>query len=234
MSGIHETAVIGANCTLPSSVTVGEGCVLGDGVVLHENVVLYPGTRVGDHTEIFDNTVIGRPPRSAGNLVHKLQDTFQPVVIGSSCVIGCGVVLYAESVLGDHVLIGDGAKIRENATLEDYALVAMNCTLNHHVTMGKGSKVMDLSHLTARTNIEDGVFIGALVASANDNAMRLKGQEVGAAVSIHLETGVKVGSGAILLPGVQVGADAIVGAGAVVTRDVSAGIRVMGMPAKEK
>lgn len=234
MAGIHETAVIGTGCTIPSSATVGEGCILGEGVVLHENVVLYPGTRIGNYAEIFDNTVIGRPPRSAGNLVHKLKDTFQPVVIGNSCVIGCDVVMYAECVLGDHVLIGDGAKIRENACLQDYALVAMNCTLNHHVTLGKGSKVMDLSHLTARTNIADGVFLGALVASANDNAMRLKGQEVGDAVMIHLETGVKVGSGAILLPGVQVGKDSIIGAGAVVTRDVSADTRVMGMPAKEK
>ena len=234
MSGIHETAVIGADCVLPSSATVGENCVLGDGVVLHENVVLYPGTRVGDHTEIFDNTVIGRPPRSAGNLVHKLNDTFQPVVIGSSCVIGCDVVLYAESVIGDHVLIGDGAKIRENACLKDYALVAMNCTLNHHVTVGERSKVMDLSHITARTVIEEEVFVGVSVSSANDNNMRLKGKEVGGAQIIRLERGARIGSGSILLPGVQVGADAVAGAGAVVTRDVPAGTRVMGIPAKEK
>lgn len=234
MAGIHETAVIGKDCTISSSATVKEGCVLGEGVVLHENVVLYPGTRVGDHTEIFDNAVIGRPPRSAGNLVHKLKDSFQPVEIGSGCVIGCDVVLYAESVLGDHVLIGDGAKIRENAVLEDYALVAMNCTLNHHVTVKKGSKVMDLSHITARTIIEEEVFVAPLVSSANDNNMRLKGKEVGDTQIIRLESGARIGSGSILLPGVQVGADAIVGAGAVVTRDVSAGTRVMGMPAKEK
>lgn len=234
MAGIHETAEIGKNCVISSSATVGECCILGDGVVLHENVVLYPGTKVGAGTEIFDNSVIGRPPRSAGNLVHKLKDSFQPVEIGSGCVIGCDVVLYAESVLGDHVLVGDGAKIRENALLEDYALVAMNCTLNHHVTVKKGSKVMDLSHITARTVIEEGVFVAPLVSSANDNNMRLKGKEVGDAQIIRLEPGSRIGSGAILLPGVQVGEDAVVGAGAVVTRDVTAGTRVMGMPAKER
>ena len=132
------------------------------------------------------------------------------------------------------LLIGDGAKIRENAILEDYALVAMNCTLNHHVTVKKRSKVMDLSHITARTIIEEEVFVAPLVSSANDNNMRLKGKEVGDAQIIRLESGARIGSGSILLPGVQVGADAIVGAGAVVTRDVSAGTRVMGMPAKEK
>lgn len=234
MAGIHETAVIGKDCVLPASATVGAHCVLGDGVVLHENVVLYPGTRVGDHTEVFDNTVIGRPPRSAGNLMHKLQDSFQPVVIGSGCVIGCGVVLYAESVLGDHVLIGDGVKIRENAHLDDYALVAMNCTFNHHVTMGKGSKVMDLTHITARTVIAENVFVGNLISSTNDNGMRLKGQEVGDANVIRLKAGSKIGSGAILLPGVQVGEDSVVGAGSVVTHDVPSGTRVMGIPAKEK
>ena len=232
MSGIHKTAVIGADCVLPDSATVGEGCVLGDGVVLHENVVLYPGTRVGDHTEIFDNTVIGRPPRSAGNLVHKLNDTFQPVVIGSRCVIGCDVVLYAESVIRDHVLIGDGAKIRENACLKDYALVGTNCTINHHVTIGERSKIMDLSHITSRSVIEDEVFVGVAVSSANDNAMRLKGQEV--STSLHLESRSRIGTGSILLPDKHVGKEAFVAAGAVVTHDVPAGTRVMGIPAKEK
>lgn len=234
MAGIHSTAIIGEGCILPPSVTVGEGCVLGEQVLLHENVVLYPGTKVGDHTEIFDNTVIGRPPRSAGNLVHQIGNTFLPVIIGNDCVIGCDVVLYAESVLGDHVLIGDGAKIRENACLEDYVLVAMNCTLNHHVTIKKGSKVMDLSHITARTMVQENVFMGALIATSNDNKMRLKGSEVGEANIISLKTGAKIGSGAILLPGVQIGHDAIVGAGSVVTKDVPGETRVMGIPARER
>ena len=234
MREIHETARIGKDCVFGCHVTVGENCILGDGVTLHENVVLYPGTVLGAGTEIFDNAVIGRPPRSAGNLVHKLCENLPPARIGEGCVIGACAVLYAGCVLGDHVLVGDGAKIREGASLDNGALVAMNCTLNHDVSIGEGSKVMDLTHLTANTILEPGVFIGVIVSSSNDNAMRLKGQEVGTANVIRIRGGAKIGSSAALLPNVEIGEHAIVGAGSVVTRDVPAHTRVMGVPARGK
>ena len=42
------------------------------------------------------------------------------------------------------------------------------------------------------------------------------------------------GSSAILLPGVTVGDGAVIGAGSVVTRDVEAGVTVMGNPARPR
>jgi maltose O-acetyltransferase len=44
--------------------------------------------------------------------------------------------------------------------------------------------------------------------------------------------GVRIGAGAIILPGVKVGDDALVGAGAVVTKDVPAGQTAKGIPAR--
>lgn len=213
---------------------IGTGCKIGKGVIIHHNVVIYPGTIIGDGTEIFDGAVIGRPPKGAGNLVHKLEDTFDPVEIGNGCVIGSNAVIYAANKLGNNVLIGDGACIREHANIGDKVLIAQQCTFNHHVTVKNNSKVMDLTHITARTVIEDDVFIGVGVSSANDNNMRIKGSEVGEASVITLKKGCKIGSGSTLLPGITVGENAVVGAGSVVTRDVSAESRVMGVPAKIK
>jgi maltose O-acetyltransferase len=45
---------------------------------------------------------------------------------------------------------------------------------------------------------------------------------------------VRIGSGAIIMPGTLVGDDAVIGAGAVVTRNVDTGTWVMGCPARIK
>ena len=42
----------------------------------------------------------------------------------------------------------------------------------------------------------------------------------------------QIGAGALILPGVEIGEEAVVGAGAVVTKDVSAGAVVVGVPAR--
>jgi serine acetyltransferase len=42
-----------------------------------------------------------------------------------------------------------------------------------------------------------------------------------------------VGSGARILGGLTIGDDAVIGAGAVVTKDVPAGVTVVGVPARQ-
>jgi maltose O-acetyltransferase len=51
---------------------------------------------------------------------------------------------------------------------------------------------------------------------------------------VTIGANVWIGGGAIILPGVTIGDDAIVGAGSIVTRDVPAGVTVVGNPAREK
>lgn len=61
-------------------------------------------------------------------------------------------------------------------------------------------------------------------------AERRAGLEIGHPVTIG--ENVWIGGGAIILGGVTIGDDAIVGAGSVVTRDVPAGVTVVGNPAR--
>lgn len=231
---VDETASIGSDCVIGNYVTIEANCVIGNRVIIHNNVTLYPGTEIGDDTEIFDGAVIGRQPKSSGNTVHKLAEKYNAVKIGQRCVIGANAVVYAQCSLGNGVLIGDGAKLRENNVLCDYALVAMNCTVNHDSLISSRAKVMDLTHITANTEIEENVFVGVGVSSANDNAMRITGKEVGETTRIKIGAGSRIGSAAMILPNVKVGEDALVGACALVTKDVPDGVRVMGIPAKEK
>ena len=234
MNYIDKTARLGENCQIGNFTTIGTNCKIGNRVIIHNNVTLYPGTEIGDDTEIFDNVVIGREPKSTGNLVHKLESNFEPVKIGNNCCIGAGVVIYASCKIGNNVLIGDNASLREHNILKDKCLLARGSTTNHHVTIGQNSKVMDLTHLTARTIIEDNVFVGANVTTVNDNAMRLKGNEVGSSVSMHFCKGCRVGSSATILPGICIGKNALVAAGSIVTKDVRDGATVMGVSAKER
>ena len=234
MNYIDETAVIGAGCVIGNFVNIEAGCVLGDRVTIHNNVTIYPGTRIGDDTEIFDGAVIGRPPKSNGHMIHKIAADFQPTLIGKGCVIGANVVVYAQCVLGDAVLLGDGVKMREGVFVGDRALVAMNCTINHDAVLQSGVKIMDLSHLTANMLLEENAFVGVGISTANDRIMRMSGQEVGKSTQIVVGKGSRVGSAVMILPSVTIGKDAFVGASALVTKDVPDGVRVMGIPAKEK
>lgn len=216
---------------IESSAKIGKDCIIGENVVIHANVVIYPGTKIGDGTEIFDGAVIGRPPKGAGNLVHKIEKSFEPVEIGQNCVIGSNAVIYASNKIGNNVLIGDGASLREGGVIGNNVVFSRLCTTNHHVTIKDDAKILDTTHITSRTIIEEEVFVGTGVNTTNDNRMTIKGTEVGDANIIVLKKGCKIGSGATLLPNVKVGENAIVGAGSVVTKDVPDGVTVMGIPA---
>ena len=82
-----------------------------------------------------------------------------------------------------------------------------------------------------RTQIGPGVQI--LTADhPRDAAGRASGLEFGRPIRIGRD--VWIGGGAIILPGVSVGDDAVIGAGGVVTRDVPAGVTVLGNPARPR
>lgn len=223
---------VGENTEIAETAVIGNGCKIGNNVKIHHFVVIYDETEIGDGTEIFDHAVIGRPPKSSGNLVSKISDVQPPVVIGKNTVIGALAVIYSDCKIGNNVLIADGASMREGCILKDKALLAKYVTLNHHVVVGENSKIMDLTHITSRTEIEKDVFIAPGVMSANDNSMRIKGEPVTSKIVLH--EGSKIGAGAVLLPDVKIGENAVVGAQALVTKSVADNIRVMGIPAKEK
>lgn len=112
-----------------------------------------------------------------------------------------------------------------------------HCAYGHNITLGRnvylnaGCVILD----TGPVRIGDGSMIGPAVQiycadHHRDVEKRAAGLE--RALPVTLGRDVWVGGGAIVLPGVTLGDGAIVGAGAVVTRDVAAGARVAGNPAR--
>lgn len=123
--------------------------------------------------------------------------------------------------------VGDGAIIRPpfhcdygyNVSLGDNVFINFNCV------------ILDVVQVT----IGDGTQIGPAVQiytadHPHDPEQRRAMLEFGRPV--HIGRQVWIGGGAIILPGVTVGDDAIIGAGSVVTRDVPAGAKVVGNPAR--
>ena len=114
--------------------------------------------------------------------------------------------------------VGEGAVIRPPFHC-DYGF---NISLDAGVFLNFNCVILDVVEVTIgdRTQIGPGVQI--LTADHPRDAVgRASGLEFGRPVSIGRN--VRIGGGAIILPGVSIGDAALIGAGSVVTRDVPAG-----------
>jgi UDP-2-acetamido-3-amino-2,3-dideoxy-glucuronate N-acetyltransferase len=142
------------------------------------------------------------------------------VVFGADVVVMPFTNLY-ECSIGDGTRVGPFVEIQRGAT------VGARCKIQSHTFICDG------------VEIGDRVFIGHGVMFVNDKFPRatneggeLAGEEDWTLLRVRVEDGATIGSGAVILGGVTIGAGALVGAGAVVTRDVSAGKVVAGVPAR--
>ena len=123
--------------------------------------------------------------------------------------------------------IGDRSRIGTFVEIQRGATIGSHCKIQSHTFICDG------------VTIEDEVFVGHGVMFVNDKTPRatsssgdLQTEDDWELLPTIVERGASIGSGAVVLGGVRIGAGALVGAGAVVTRDVSAGATVAGVPAR--
>ena len=140
--------------------------------------------------------------------------------------LGEGVVVHAFTNLYG-CRIGDRSRIGTFVEIQRGATIGADCKIQSHTFICDG------------VTIEDEVFVGHGVVFVNDKTPRaasisggLQTESDWELLPTIVEHGASIGSGALVLGGVRIGAGALVGAGAVVTKDVSAGSTVAGVPAR--
>jgi maltose O-acetyltransferase len=127
------------------------------------------------------------------------------------------------------------------ASVGEHALIRppFFCDHGHNISLGAGAflnyncVILDVAPVA----IGEGTAIGPAVqilASDHPRDPALRRQQVRFGRPVTIGANVWIGGGAIILPGVTIGDDAIVGAGSIVTRDVAAGVTVVGNPARER
>ena len=123
--------------------------------------------------------------------------------------------------------IGSGSRIGPFVEIQRGASIGANCKISSH------------SFVCTGVEIADDVFVGHGVMFINDKYPRattgegrLQGEGDWQQLETVVERGASIGSGAVVLGGVRIGAGALVGAGAVVTKHVTPGTIVTGVPAR--
>jgi maltose O-acetyltransferase len=127
------------------------------------------------------------------------------------------------------------------ASVGDHAVIGppFFCDYGYNISLGAGAFlnfaciILDVE----RVSIGEGTAIGPAVqilASDHPRDPELRRRKVRFGRPVTIGANVWIGGSAIILAGVTIGDDAIVGAGSIVTRDVAAGITVVGNPAREK
>lgn len=217
---------LGAFAVVEAGVEIGPGSVIGHGVVIHRDTV------IGERVRIDDHAVLGKEPMRAAISAVTREDELAPLTVGSGCLIGAGAVLYRGATLGDRMLIADAATVRERVTIGERTIVGRGVTVENDTTIGRYVKLETGSYITAYSLLENRVFIAPMVATSNDRFIGRTEERLKHFKGVTVRRGGRIGLAATILPGLEIGPDAVVAAGSVVTRDVPAGMVVMGSPAR--
>lgn len=114
------------------------------------------------------------------------------------------VVVHPQASTGTDVELGPGTVLAAGARVTTHVVVGRHGYVGPNATLGHDTVLGDCVTVLPGATVSGSVTLGA---------------------------GASIGTGANVLQGLTVGAAAMVGAGSVVTRDVAAGVTVVGVPA---
>lgn len=189
-------------------------------IVDPDTTYLEPELRIGRDTIVYPNTTIGRLSEIGDSCVIGPNARLSNAKLGDRVTIRESVIL--DSELGSDISVGPFAHLRGHTVLSD------NVKIGNFVEVKKSklAKGVKASHLTYLGDAEIGedTNVGAGTITCNYDGKNKNKTIIGRNVSI--------GSNTSLVAPVTLGDGALTGASAVVTKDVPAGERVVGNPAR--
>jgi UDP-2-acetamido-3-amino-2,3-dideoxy-glucuronate N-acetyltransferase len=149
------------------------------------------------------------------------------------------VFVHPSAVVDPGARIGAGTKIWHFCHISAGAEIGSGCTLGQNVYVGSGVKIgcgvkiQNNVSVYSGVVLEDEVFCGPSMVFTNVRAPRAAfPRDPASYVTTRVARGASIGANATVICGVHIGRWSLVGAGAVVTRDVRAHARVLGVPAR--
>ena len=165
-SGIHPTAILGEDCEIDSSASIGINCVLGDCVNIAAGVVIGPNCVIGDAVTIGLDTFI-----DARTVIHDRVSIGSCVRIASGVVIGSDGFGYAQDngkwlkipQLGS-VMIGDEVEIGANTTIDRGAIedtiIERGVKLDNQIQIGHNVRIGEHTIIAGCVGIAGSAVIG--------------------------------------------------------------------------
>ena len=163
--------------------------------------------------------------------------------LSGTVVRGLPVLAPADAPAGASYLIGIAdphvrhrlARLLDERGLVPVTVIHPRAIIGPDTTLGSGCLVFGGAHVSSSIRIGNHVQVQYNATVGHDAVLADRvtvypGANVSG--SVFLDEDVTVGSNAVVLQGLKVGRGAFVGAGAVVTRDVAAGLVVVGAPAR--
>jgi len=218
--GVNDRSELAAASALVRA-RIGEA-YMRKGVTLVDPASTYlePGLEIAADVTILPNTAIGRGTSIGAHSEIGPNARLHNVRIGEHVTVADSVII--DSAIGDFSVVGPFAHVRGGAQIGTGARIG-NFVEIKGSTLGAGVKASHLAYV-GDALVGERTNIGAGTITANYDGKRKHRTTLGKDVS--------VGSNTTFVAPITVGDGALTGAGAVVIRDVEAGARVVGNPAK--
>jgi acetyltransferase-like isoleucine patch superfamily enzyme len=185
---------------------------------------VYGNSQIGEGSLIEDYVVIGCPTRD-----ELKSGVIEGAILGKNCTVRAHSIIYSGVRIGDEFFCGHNALIREKTVIGNKVLVGSGTIIDGCTTIGNNVSIQSSVYIPLNCIIEDDAFLGPRAVLTNDKYMQRGAQLKGPGI----RKGARIGANSVILPGIEIGENAVVGAGSVVTKNVGAGLIVVGNPAKE-